>query len=108
MVAQAIERDDIEAPKPVREVVGGEPYEFYPLGDYVVSAPEVCRGRPTVKYTRVEVTGILDLLATGWTIEEIVADYDRPEISREAVEEALSLAGKALLATSRGPRAKAA
>lgn len=32
------------------EIVGGEPYEYYPLGEYVVRAPGVCGGRPTFKY----------------------------------------------------------
>lgn len=36
----------------IREMVGGESYEYVPLGKFVVSAPAVCRGRPTFKYTR--------------------------------------------------------
>jgi hypothetical protein len=40
----------------VRETVGGEPYEYYPLGQYVVIAPGVCGGRPTFKYTRLDVS----------------------------------------------------
>src|SRR5438093_7174788 len=39
----------------VCEIVGGEPYEYYPLGQYVVRAPGVCGGRPTFKYTRIDV-----------------------------------------------------
>ena len=39
------------------EMVGGEPYQYYPLGDYVVRAVGVCGGRPTFKYTRIEITG---------------------------------------------------
>jgi hypothetical protein len=31
----------------VTEIVGGEPYEYFPMGDYIVRAPGVCRGRPT-------------------------------------------------------------
>ena len=42
----------------VREMVGGEWYEYRPLGKFVVSAPGVCRGRPTFKYTRIEVAGV--------------------------------------------------
>ena len=33
----------------VTEMVGGEPYEYVPLGDHVVRAIGVCRGRPTFK-----------------------------------------------------------
>lgn len=31
--------------KLVTEIVGGEPYEYVPLGEYVVRAPGVCDGR---------------------------------------------------------------
>jgi len=30
--------------KLVREMVGGEPYEYYPLGNHIVAAPGVCGG----------------------------------------------------------------
>jgi len=33
---------------------GGEPYEYYPLGEYIVIAPGVCGGRPTFKGTRLD------------------------------------------------------
>ncbi len=72
------------------EVVGGEAYYYYPLGDYVVRAPEVCSGRPTFKYTRIEITGTLDRLAVGESIDEIVAGY-RGRVSREAIIEAIRL-----------------
>ena len=51
--------------KLVSEIVGGEPYEYYPLGDYIVRAVGVCRGQPTFKYTRIEITGTLERLAAG-------------------------------------------
>jgi uncharacterized protein (DUF433 family) len=79
----------------VRETVGSEEYEYIPLGKYVVSAPAVCRGRPTFKYTRIEVAGVLELLGTGRTLNEIVTGY-QGRVSREAVEEATRLAAKAL------------
>ncbi len=33
--------------KLITEVVNGEPYQYYPLGAYVVRAVGVCGGRPT-------------------------------------------------------------
>jgi uncharacterized protein (DUF433 family) len=83
--------------KLVREDYGGEIYEYYPLGHYVVMAPGVCGGRPTFKYTRIEVAGILDMLAAGWTAERIVKSYKRPELPREAIEEAVQLAAQAFV-----------
>ncbi len=47
------------------EMVGGEPYQYFPLGEFVVRAPGVCGGRPTFKYTRIEIAGTLERLAAG-------------------------------------------
>lgn len=94
--------------KLVREDYGGEIYEYYPLGKYVVIAPGVCGGRPTFKYTRIDVKHVLALLSAGWTIEKIVADYNRPELTREAIEEALQLATEAFVSRYRSQKAKAA
>lgn len=84
----------------VCEMCGGEPYEYYPLGKYVVAAPGVCGGRPTFKYTRVQVAFILDLVAAGWTIERIVTEYQMRELSKAAIREAIEIAGKALVKSS--------
>jgi uncharacterized protein (DUF433 family) len=82
-------------PQLVREMVGGEWYEYIPLGKFVFSAPGVCRGRPTFKYTRIEVAGILERLATGHAIEALLTD-SRGHLSRAAIAEAATLAAKAL------------
>ena len=79
----------------VRENAGDELYEYSPLGKYVVSAPGVCRGRPTFKHTRIEVAGVLERLGSGPSLEELVENY-RGRVSRQAIGEALALAGKAL------------
>jgi uncharacterized protein (DUF433 family) len=63
------------AKKLVCEVVGGESYEYYPLGDYIVAAPGICGGRPTFKYTRIEVQVVLDLLAAGEPLERLVKNF---------------------------------
>ena len=77
------------AKKMVREVVGGEPYEYYPVGRYIVIAPGVCGGRPTFKYTRIDVRHALGLLAAGRTVERVAEAYKIPVA---AVKEALTLA----------------
>lgn len=81
----------------VTEMVGGEVYAYYPLGDHVVRAPGVCGGRPTFKYTRIEITGTLDRLATGEQIDEIVAGY-RGRVTKEAVVEAIRVIGMQFVA----------
>jgi uncharacterized protein (DUF433 family) len=79
--------------KVVREIVGGEVYEYVPLGKHIVSAKGVCGGRPTFKYTRVEVATVLRLIAAGVNVDELVANF-KGRISRDAIEEALQWAAK--------------
>jgi uncharacterized protein (DUF433 family) len=79
----------------VREIVGGEPYDYYPLGKYVVAAPGVCGGRPTFKHTRIEVEVVLDLLATGEPLEQLVDNF-QGRVPKAAIEEALRLAASLL------------
>ena len=76
-----------------QETVGGEPYEFYPLGKHIVSAPAVCDGEPTFKYTRIAIPHALDLLAGGRTVQEVAQAYAVPV---EAVHETIKLATRAL------------
>lgn len=72
------------------EIVGGEPYRYYSLTDHVVRAPEVCGGRPTFKYTRIEIAGTLERLAFGDSIAQLVQGY-QGRVSAEAITEALNL-----------------
>ncbi|MCK6480961.1 MAG: DUF433 domain-containing protein [Planctomycetaceae bacterium] len=37
--------------------------------------PRICFGRPCIRGTRIWVSLVLDLLAAGRTVEEILADY---------------------------------
>jgi uncharacterized protein (DUF433 family) len=76
--------------KLITEIVGEKPYQYYPLGEYVVRAIGVCEERPTFKYTRIEVTGALERLAVGETIDEIVKGYEG-RVSHEAIVEAITL-----------------
>ena len=77
----------------ITETVGGEPYEYYPVGKYIVRAPGVCGGRPTFKYTRIEIAGTLDRLAAGENIDDIVAGYGG-RVLKEAILEAIELVTK--------------
>lgn len=79
----------------VREVVRGKPYEYYPLGDYVVAAPGICGGRPTFKYTRVEVQVVLNLIASGEPLDQLLENFEG-RISKKALEESLRLAAALL------------
>ena len=80
------------------EVVNGELYQYYPLGKHVVRAVGVCSGRPTFKYTRIEITGTLDRLAAGESLDEIVAGY-QGRVSRETIIEAIQIVTAGFLRT---------
>ena len=43
--------------------------------DRITTNPEVCGGRPCIRGTRVRVKDVLDLLANGATVDEILGDY---------------------------------
>ena len=45
------------------------------LLDRIAADPAICGGRPCVKGTRMRVSDILDMLASGTTDEEILQDY---------------------------------
>ncbi len=74
----------------ITEIVGGESYQYYPLGDYVVRAVGVCGSQPTFKYTRIEITGTLERLAAGESIDDLVKGY-RGRVSHAAIMEAVRL-----------------
>jgi uncharacterized protein (DUF433 family) len=77
----------------VTETVGEDLYQYVPLGQHVVRALGVCGGRPTFKYTRIEVGGALNRLASGESLNAIVAGYDN-RVSREAILEAVELSDR--------------
>ena len=73
----------------VREIYGGEIYEYYPLGEHIVAAPGICGGRPTIKYHRLDARHVLGYLKSGESREWIAQTFNIPV---EAVEEAVALA----------------
>ncbi|MBU4141525.1 DUF433 domain-containing protein, partial [Patescibacteria group bacterium] len=53
------------------------------INKYIVANPSICHGKPTFKGTRIMVYLILEMLASGETIEEILEDY--PALDREHI-----------------------
>ena len=51
--------------------------------DYIHSDPTILAGKPVVRGTRLSVDFLLDLLANGWTLAEVLENY--PQLSREAL-----------------------
>lgn len=54
--------------------------------------PRVCNGKPTIRNMRFTVTHLLELLASGMSTDEILADYSYLE--REDIEACLIYAAK--------------
>ena len=46
------------------------------LGRYIVADPEICHGKPTIRGLRYPVETILELLSSGMTNDQILADYE--------------------------------
>ncbi len=49
--------------------------------DRITSDPAICHGQPTVRGLRYTVESLLELLASGMTIDDIVDDY--PDLERD-------------------------
>ena len=60
--------------------------------EYISVDPKICHGKACITGTRVMVTVILDSLAEGIGVEEIVENY--PSVSREAVRATLLYAAE--------------
>jgi len=52
--------------------------------------PEILAGKPVIKGTRISVELILELLANGWTDEEILENY--PQLEKKDIQSALRYA----------------
>ena len=38
--------------------------------------PDTCFGKPHIKGTRIKVSFILELVSSGWTVEQILQEYE--------------------------------
>ena len=66
------------------------------LGEYLVADPLVCHGKPTYKGTRIMVWQILEALAGGESVDQLVKAWGG-RVSKAAVLETIRLARGALL-----------
>jgi uncharacterized protein (DUF433 family) len=57
------------------------------MSENIVIDPDVCNGRPVVRGTRITVQTILEFLAAGDSIEDVLAEY--PTLNRADVQACL-------------------
>jgi len=62
--------------------------------DRITADPKVLVGKPVVKGTRISVELVIDLLAAGWTQEQILDSY--PNLTTEDIRACLAYAGELL------------
>lgn len=60
--------------------------------NYVTVDPEICHGKACIAGTRVPVSVVLDNLAAGLPVDEILRSY--PSLNRMAIQAAISYAAE--------------
>ena len=56
--------------------------------------PEVLVGKPVIKGTRIAVQFVIDLLARGWTTEQVLREYDH--LTRDDIQACLAYASEVI------------
>lgn len=64
--------------------------------EWIISDPAVMMGKPVISGTRITVELILEKLAAGETMEQLLEAH--PRLTREAIQAALAFAAQALRA----------
>ena len=62
--------------------------------DRITIDPNVLVGKPIIKGTRISVEFVIDLMGRGWTMEEILQEYDH--LTRKDVQACLAYANEML------------
>ena len=64
------------------------------MSERITVSPDVCNGRPVVRGTRIAVQTVLEFLAAGDSIEDVLEEY--PSLSREDVQACLDYASRVM------------
>ncbi len=60
--------------------------------DHITADPKILVGKPIVRGTRLAVEFILDLLAGGWSVDDVLEEY--PPLKLEDIHACLAYAGE--------------
>jgi uncharacterized protein (DUF433 family) len=66
-----------------------------PIGRHICADPKICHGRLTFRGTRILVSDVLDLVASGMAWDDIITEC-HGRIARPAIAEAIRVAGRAI------------
>ncbi len=66
------------------------------MRDLIISNPKIMMGKPVIKGTRITVELILEKLASGETVDQILKEH--PRLTIDAIQAACSFAAEALKA----------
>jgi uncharacterized protein (DUF433 family) len=64
------------------------------VADRITFNPEQCGGRPCIRGMRIRVTDVLDLLASGLSVQQVIAEL--PDLEAEDVIASIKLASRAV------------
>ncbi len=71
--------------------------------EMIVRNTDVLAGKPVIRGTRISVEFILDLLADGWSVEDVLQSY--PHLSKEQITACLHYARDLLQSENVSPAA---
>jgi len=64
------------------------------MSNRISIAPDICNGRPVVRGTRIAVQTVLEFLAAGDSVEDVLEEY--PSLARADVQACLDYASRVM------------
>jgi len=64
------------------------------MAERITINPDICNGRPVVHGTRIAVQTIIEFLAAGDSIEDVIEEY--PSLTREDIQASLDYASRVM------------
>lgn len=64
------------------------------MSERITVSPDICNGKPVVCGTRITVQTVLEFLAAGDSVEDVLAEY--PTLKREDVQACLDYASRVM------------
>ncbi len=64
------------------------------MSERILIDPDVCNGRPVVRGTRIAVKTVLEFLAAGDSVDDILAEY--PNLVRDDIQACLDYASRVM------------